>query len=636
MKQLTAFNNSFKKAFMTAGFLICLVTVFAQNYSTQPHFSTVTALAYREASDTVFSCGEDGMVIAWNNTTGTGDHFQCSTLPIRAIALNPQKNEIAIYETDNTETFRVTVIDWTYKNKKYTKTFKDSVTCIAFSAQGTYLIVGTTSLKGVNFFLSENGMPRNLLSASIGAVTMAKTSGTESTLVVYSPTGLLSYYDLKKGTEKGHFAVEPNLEQPVLFNNNVSFAGYKDNKIYTIAATTGKTESTAYAYNPIFCTVDSDAALYYAQEDSRLTTIYSIVPKGNAVPQQAFSCADEIKSIVKTANGYFTGSAAGDIYRLNKSETYTASSLESLTTPTYAIIKDICEAPDGTAFILTESEILHILDNGYTVEPVMANSGFTNISATDEYLYLWNKNTRKAIYALSFAEPMQKPAYVYTPGYSIQSLKIYGDKILLLEGNSAVTLIDASTNTLINKYTGTGYLDAALINGTELYVGKSNATNPKVPFLLIDTKTGETVSLNIKANAVYSFDTSNGMIFGQMYVDNDNSPSCSLFTFRPATRDYKILWTEKGEATSSFMQIADGTLFTDFSKSQLVALNLSNTTQRRRLGGSGVIKVAAINDKIYLLNSKGTLFVHKNDSDFTQIGNIALSFDNQLIDIAQN
>ena len=636
MKQLTAFNNSFKKTFMTAGFLICLAAVFSQNHSTQPHFSTVTALAYREASDTVFSCGEDGMVIAWNNATGTGDHFQCSNLPIRAIALNPQKNEIAVYETDNTEIFRVTVIDWTYKNKKYTKTFKDSVTCIAFSAQGTYLIVGTTSLKGVNFFLSENGMPRNLLTASTGAVTMAKTSGTESTLVVYSPTGLLSYYDLKKGTEKGRFAVEPNLEQPVLFNNNVSFAGYKDNKIYTIAATTGKTETTAYAYDPIFCTVDSDAALYYAQNDSKLTTIYSVAPKGNAAREQAFSYTDEPKSIVKTAGGYYIGTSSGDIYKLNKTESYAVSQLEPLTTPTYAIIKDICTTPDGNAFILTDSEILHVLDDGCTTEPVLQNSGFTNISATDDNLYLWNKNTRKSIYAFNFTEPTDKPAFVYTPSYSIQFLKTYGDKILLLEGNSAVTLIDAVTNTVINKYTGTGYLDAALINGTEIYVGKSSATNPKVPFLLIDTKTGETVSLNIKANAVYSFDTANGMIFGQMYTENNNTPSCSIFTFRPEQRDYKILWTEKGESTSSFMQIVDGTLFTDFSKNQLVSINLSNTSQRRRLASGGAAKVAVFDNKLYILNSKGTLFVYENDSDFTQIGNVALSFDNQLIDITQN
>ncbi|MBR6214785.1 MAG: hypothetical protein IKQ84_00045, partial [Spirochaetaceae bacterium] len=263
-------------------------------------------------------------------------------------------------------------------------------------------------------------------------------------------------------------------------------------------------------------------------------------------------------------------------------------------------------------------------------------SGFTNISATDNNLYLWNKNTRKSIYAFNFTEPTDKPAFVYTPSYSIQFLKTYGDKILLLEGNSAVTLIDAVTNTVINKYTGTGDLDAALINGTEIYVGKSSATNPKVPFLLIDTKTGETVSLNIKANAVYSFDTANGMIFGQMYTENNNVPSCSIFTFRPEQRDYKILWTEKGESTSSFMQIVDGTLFTDFSKNQLVSINLSNTSQRRRLASGGAAKVAVFDNKLYILNSKGTLFVYENDSDFTQIGNVALSFDNQLIDITQN
>lgn len=632
MNLITNFNNSFKKCFMFFGFLLSFISCFAQNFSTQPHSSSVTALAYRESSDTIFSCGEDGMVVAWNNATGKGDHFQCSNLPIRAIALNPQKNEIAIYETDNIGIFRVTVFDWTYKNKKYTKNFKDSVTCLAFSAQGTYLIVGTASLTGVNFFVAENGMPRNLLSVSTGAVTMAKTSGTESTLVVYSPIGELIYYDLKRGTEKSRFATEPNLEQPVLFNNNVSFAGYSNGKICIISAITGKTETTTNSYNPIFCTVDSDSKLYYAQNQSKLTTIYSIEQDGIAASQQSFSFLDETKAVIKTSGGYYIGSSSGDIYRLNKSETFGISEIIPITTATYAVIRDICTSPDGTAFILTETDVLKLLDDGFSTEKISENYDFTNISATDEYLYFWTKNSRKSIYALPLSDTMMQQIFVYTPNYSIQAFKIYGDKLLLLEGNSAVTIFDTLTNTLINKYTGTGYLDAALINETELFIGKSNATNPKVPFLLIDIKTGETVSLNIKADAVFCFDTANNAIFGQMYTENNKNPSCSLFTFRPATRDYKILWTESGESVSSFIQIIDNTLFTDFSKNQLTAIDLLNPSQRRRLSGSDIQKIVAIKDKIYILNSKGTLAIHNNDFEFAKIGNMVLSFENRLVD----
>ena len=108
-----------------------------------------------------------------------------------------------------------------------------------------------------------------------------------------------------------------------------------------------------------------------------------------------------------------------------------------------------------------------------------------------------------------------------------------------------------------------------------------------MPFLLIDIKTGETVSLNIKADAVFCFDTANNAIFGQMYTENNKNPSCSLFTFRPATRDYKILWTESGESVSSFIQIIDNTLFTDF-QNQLTAIDLLNPSQRRRLSGSDI------------------------------------------------
>lgn len=632
------FHNSLKKCTAFLSFIICFTAaVYAQNYSTQPHFAAVTALAYKESSDTVFSCGEDGMIIAWNNSTGKGDHFQCSNLPIRAIAVNPQRNEIAVYETDDTEIFRVTVLDWTYKNKKYTKTFKDSVTCLSFSAQGTYLIVGTASLKGVNFFLAENGMPRNILSASTGAVTMAKTSSTESTLVVYAPTGELTYYDLRKGTEKGRFAVQPNLQQPVLFNNNMSFAGFVNDTIYKISATTGKTETTTYAYKPILCTVDSDTNIHYAQNDSNTMTIYSVSENGTATQEQAISVQDETKAIIKTANGYYTGTDSGDIYKLNKTENYSLMQIEPITTPTYLSIKDICTTPDGTAFILTENELLKLLDDNVSTIFAASNNGFSNISATNEYIYFWSKNTRKTIYALPLADAAATPSAVYTPKYSIQSFKVYEDKILLLEGNSTVTILDTVTNTVLNKYNGTGYLDATLINDTELYVGKSNATNPKVPLLLIDTKTGETVSLNIKASAVYSFDADNSAIFGQMYTENNNTPSCSLFTFRPATRDYKILWTENGESTSSFMQIIDGKMFTDFSKKQLVVINLANTSMRRRINVNGnIIKVASIGNMIYLLNSKGTLSVYNNDSEFTQVGNMVLSFENELVNAMEN
>ena len=304
-----------KKRNISAKVIFSLIFVFsslsalnAQRISTQPHFSKVSVMAYKENNGSVFSCGEDGMVINWANNY-EGDHFQCSQMMIRNIAVHPTRNEIAIYETDDVSTYCVTVWDWTYKNKKYSKTLKDPVTCLSYSAQGTYLMIGTSSLKGLSFFYADNGYAKNILSDSTGPVTMAKTSRTESSLVVYSPSGQLVYYDLKTGKEKqnGRFSTVPNLEQPILYNNNMNFAGFSDGKIYIISATSGKTEKTQYAKSPIFCTVNSDSSLCYMDFDSSLYTIYS-VENETAQKMQALVTNSELCAGVKTATGFYFGS----------------------------------------------------------------------------------------------------------------------------------------------------------------------------------------------------------------------------------------------------------------------------------------------------------------------------------------
>ena len=84
--------------------------------------------------------------------------------------------------------------------------------------------------------------------------------------------------------------------------------------------------------------------------------------------------------------------------------------------------------------------MLKLLDDGFSTEKISENYDFTNISATDEYLY-FGQNSRKSIYALPLSDTMMQQIFVYTPNYSIQAFKIYGDKLLLLEGNSAVTIL---------------------------------------------------------------------------------------------------------------------------------------------------------------------------------------------------
>ncbi len=639
MKSLNKQRKTSAKVIFSLIFVFfALGTANAQRISTQPHFSQVSAIAYKEDNGSVFSAGEDGMVINWANNY-EGDHYQCSDLIIRKIAVHPNRNEIAIYETDDVSTYRVTVWDWTYKNKKYSKTLKDSVTCLSYSAQGTYLMIGTATLKGLNFFYADNGYTKNILNDSTGPVTMAKTSRTESSLVVYSPSGQLVYYDLKTGKEKpnGRFATVANLEQPVLYNNNMNFAGFADGKIHVISATSGKTEKTQNARTPVFCTVNSDSNLCYMDYDGALYTVYSI-EDDTAKKLQALTASSKLCAGVKTATGFYFGSEQGDIYQIDRSDEYIVSRSDPITVPTYKQILDICTAND-VLYMLTEDYLLKADQTNQIAEVFASNPGYTNLAATDTEIYLYSANTRNPITCYSLLVEQEESTFVYLPSSSIQSFKICGDKIVLLEGNSAVTIINSVNRTVEKRFTGTGYFDAELLNGTELYIGKSTATNPKSPMIMIDITTGETVSMNLRANAAYCLASDGVNLYGQMYTETKTGKTSSLFCFRPANRDYKALWSENGENISTMTKVINGKIYTDFSQDQVTVVPSSGiTSYKTRLNGSSaqnLKNIAVFGDEVLVLNSRGTISAYK-ETTFRNVGTYVLGFDNEFYSVTSS
>ena len=119
MRTLYTKHSVFKTLFIALILFCSAAFIAAQTNSTQPHTGSVLNLSCKNDRNEVFSAGNDGMVIKWN-TNNTGEHFQCSDLPIHMIAVHPTKEEIAVYETDGFSVYRVSVWDWSRKTKKFT------------------------------------------------------------------------------------------------------------------------------------------------------------------------------------------------------------------------------------------------------------------------------------------------------------------------------------------------------------------------------------------------------------------------------------------------------------------------------------------------------------------------------------
>ena len=262
-----------KKSISCLFFFILAFSFWAQSHiSQQSHQNIVNKLVPAIKSDyerNFFSAGEDGFVIKWAEDN-QGEHYQFSEVGIRLIALSPNGNDIAIYETDGGSVNKVSVWDWRTFTRKFQKKFSDSIISLAYSSKGNYLIIGTATVDGAVFVKTNGWQIVDKIKSNTGIVNYIHTSKTERTCVLYSPSGALAYYDMQNGKLKHEkFSIIKGLSQVVMYNDDKFLAGVKDNQIYIINAFKGNTLTAINANNPIILSREDDSILYYLEFDGR-------------------------------------------------------------------------------------------------------------------------------------------------------------------------------------------------------------------------------------------------------------------------------------------------------------------------------------------------------------------------------
>ena len=180
--------------------ILSAVFLFADAHiSTQSHQAQITSVRsvpYKTGSDfEYFTAGDDGFLIKWNENN-EGEHYQISDVGIKQIAVSPNGNLIAVYESDGGSVNKVSVWDWRTLTRKKFWRYKDSITSLEFSAKGTYLIVGTASVDGVEFYNTSNWSKINKIKANTGIVNYIHTSDTEKTVVFFGTILLYSGLDV--------------------------------------------------------------------------------------------------------------------------------------------------------------------------------------------------------------------------------------------------------------------------------------------------------------------------------------------------------------------------------------------------------------------------------------------------------
>ncbi len=608
-------------------FITAINFTYSQSHqSTQSHQSMVSAIKELDNTDdnSFVSAGLDGFLVKWE-MDGLGEHYQISDLTIQMIARSPNGNEIAVYETDGASINRVSIWNWNTLTRKHTIKFTDSLTSLDYSAKGTYLICGTASVDGAVFINAATGSKVNhKLKESTGVVNFTYTSATENTLFVYSPAGAITYYNLKTGEKKQKFSAQANLENVCMFNNGLFIAGTYNKNLYVIQATSGNTIGVYSAPNAVLLGNNNNKDLYYIINEGRNFKLYKVQNDRNkAVIQpeaiRTFTGLKSNETIVTAAikdQNIYAGTNKGNIYTFDNAIMARVDSLLPITDNFYDYIYDIASKDDSFYFLTPGDLFLSSYDNGDVISKGK-NPGYKNIITYGESVILWTKDSKKSVILLDLVSNTSKT--LFTPQAAIQSLRLFGDSLIDIEGNKTVNLFNITTNKKEQLYLGTSLQDAVLYNENDLYVAKSSATNPQVPLLYVNTQTKETVPLSVKGNVAYSlaFDAqiANPEIYGiTISQDTNGSLATSIFSFDPERKSSRSLLTIKEEDPDSFIYLSYPALYTNIGKSQVRSYNITNRKELTyKRSASMPLKVCRNKTRVVVLNRDGSISWYNPD-----------------------
>ena len=592
------------------------------HFSTQSHQALVTnieAVAESTGWDTAwFSAGEDGFLIRWGEDN-QGEHYQISDVGIKLIAVSPNGNDLAVYETDGGSVNKVSVWDWKSLTRKYQKNFTDSITSLKFSSKGNYLIVGTATVDGAIFIRTASWTIIDKVKANTSIVNYIETSESEKTVVFYSPAGTLSYFNLTTGQLKKKFSVIQGLSSPVMFNNNIFLAGIKDNSIYILNAFKGTTITSIQAQNPIILSTGKDKNFYYMEYDGRSN--YEL---------KMLEVQDDMKisnpRLVKTFRGprgdaaicvgtkhfgeLYLGARNGALYKENTEATSTPQNFVQITENKYKKIYDIDECLKDFFFLADDKLYRSNYETGIP-QVVCHTQGQNQIISFDENnIILWTKSSRSPVIKMNLANHSEE--VLFTPKSSLQSVRLFNvkgsDYIVEIESNSEVSIYDFEKKSLKEVYSGTGIQDAILAQNGNLYVAKSAATNPQVPLLCVNPETLETVPLGVKGNVAYALSIKDNMIYGINLVSDETGKTTYVFSFNIDSKLLTNILKFSNEDSDVFTYLKGGNLFTNIGKNKVYCYNLASKKRFAYNRSSSIpVDICQNGNQVVILNSNGSI-----------------------------
>ncbi|MCG8452357.1 MAG: WD40 repeat domain-containing protein [Spirochaetales bacterium] len=507
------------------------------------HQGTPVAMAWHEDSRTVVSVGEDGRLLV----TRPGDakvlhRFHVGEGRILRMALDPSRERAALVQANENGSYSVSVWDWTQEKMVFQYTLDSDPLFLTWSARGRYLALGNLGSPSVVILEGRTGRRLSYLQRLPSLYNAGYIGSTETILMTYAGSGAIRYWDIRSSTLRLSAETLGNLSGVTVLQTGSKAAlfAYRNDELYLINRQTGavldKLELTGLTHVSIDPTTGEVDALtqdltgytvHRLQTDDagftlRLKEEPTLTLPGDddvAPVSTPFKLPSEIHpvSLLRAAGKSFLMTEDGCLCVFDGAQ-YSPVVDDQLWRP-----NDI--AFRGNSLYLSGNGRLVRFNSEFFAEDALANINLLNDLNRKEYdsesqaketkltiglegqLILWDATSGGLENGIRVINMNDDGSERFLPTKNtIQNVQpLPQGKLLIVDRNGGVGIMDLSTGEVESEYAALGIMDAAYVPDEDyLLAGRSSAGRSGTPLESVDLATSESMPVNDERFMVYS------------------------------------------------------------------------------------------------------------------------------------
>ncbi len=563
------------------------------------HNSSVDALAIQQSSGHLLSADNTGVVKVWNLESDKLE-YQLDTGAGGAvdIRVHPVKSEVAILVNQPGDC-RLSVWNWKSGRNIFTKKLRNSPIQFAYSGKGRYIFITQVDNPGMVLISSKDGRVYSYLKRLKKLFSFGYIGSRETTVMTYSNSGLLAYYDIKTSSLKGEIETRAELsELQVLQSSGKRYiAARKEQDILLIDRLNGSVTDSYATEGGIACwsadTINGTLILMEKKGNGRYALTFLKTRQGHFIPIPAssylsdnpleaspeeshpsseltFRLANSPRSFICGMNRLFFSNPEGQIWQIDpaiqkpgifkKNEVSPIQDLAFLKDKLLILTEDTLFTLDSQFFRKAQPHTLNSLGDitmNTQASPLPGNS-FLKFYNEEEVL-LWTKDNGIHPYVLFHPESGKIKAKGKACQTSLKDLKLLGTQVLTLESSGEASLSDIHSGKRLFSFSALGMTSLDFIDRHTLLAGKSLVQNAQNPLLTINTLTGEILPVkdsrfiidNIQSTLKSQYIYASGLLLKSDGTVETRITKCSKKDLNRSTTVYK----RKGEWLNTIIKM---------------------------------------------------------------------------------